>query len=476
MSVELEKITASILDSEFNDSLENLVAQLGTEQDKRSHSKFVNRKRLSARGNEQELSDMYRTDWVSGKVVDILPDDMTREWREFIGDIDPEVVQKLVEEENRIDLVGKFNLAHKWARLYGTSFIVMSVDDGQSPEQPLNIDKIRPGGLRHLTVIDRNQINTSEITPITNPLDPNFGFPEYYRFNESSIVIHHTRMIRFDGVKLPYDQFKKNDYCSDSVLDRLYDSITNFNTATNAAASMIYESNVDVLKIKGLMNYLSTPEGTDRIRKRIRLAGSVKSINNALILDTEEEHNVKQNNFSGVSPLIDQYGKFLSSGSDIPAVRFLGTQAQGLNATGEGDLKNYYDNIKSKQTSVYKPKLDVIDKVLVRSLGLDPADDYAYRFKPLFQMSPVEIADVQLKESQRDATYLDRGIVTEAIVAKELRQKSTYTNITDEYIDELESFENENNAGADYSEFEFKPTNAEEETTEVDGTEDPEEL
>ena len=49
---------AKILDddvSQLQDSLENLVAQLGTSQDKRSHSRFVNSKRLSADGMQEEL-------------------------------------------------------------------------------------------------------------------------------------------------------------------------------------------------------------------------------------------------------------------------------------------------------------------------------------------------------------------------------------------------------------------------------------
>jgi len=104
----------------LNDSLENLVAELGTSQDKRSHSTFVNSKRLSADGMQEELNALYRTDWLAGKVVDIIPDDMTREWRYFSGDIEPETVGALVEEEERLGLADAFNQAHKWgAGFYG---------------------------------------------------------------------------------------------------------------------------------------------------------------------------------------------------------------------------------------------------------------------------------------------------------------------------------------------------------------------
>ncbi len=425
------------------DGLENLVAQLGTEQDKRAHSKFVNNKQLSLSGSQEELNAMYRTDWLSGKVVDIIPDDMTREWREFTGDIDPEIVTRLEEEEDRLQLSFNYNLAHKWARLYGTAFIVISVDDGQTPDKPLDIDKIREGGLRHIKAIDRHRISNAEVVPVADPMDRNFGMPEFYRFSETSVKIHHSRVIRFDGIRLPFDEFRRNNYFSDSVLSRLYDALINFNTTADSAASMVYETNVDVMKVKGLMGYLQTAEGEALLRKRFTLAGMMKSFNNMMLLDAEEEYNSKTNTFAGLPDLLDRYALFLSAASDIPATRLLGSSASGLNATGEGDLKNYYDTIRSTQKKEYKPTLDYFDIIMAKNLGLGDDTDLSYEFKSLFQMTPKEQSDLQFVNAQRDAIYLDRGVITEEITAKELKQTDTYTNITDEYLEELEEFEND---------------------------------
>jgi len=426
----------------FQDGLENLIAQLGTEADKRHNAKFVNNRQLSAEGNQDELSAMYRADWLAGKVVDIIPDDMTREWRSFISDITPETVKVLEEEERRIKLVANFNTAHKWARLYGTSFIILSVDDGLEPDQPLIVENIKEGGLRHIKAIDRHRISTADVQPISDPMDVNFGMPEFYRFNETSVRIHHSRVLRFDGVQLPYDEFRRNNYNSDSVLDRLYEALLNLNTAADSAASMIYETNVDIVQVKGLMNYLQTPEGEAMLRKRFALATSMKSFNNMLLLDSDETFNTKTNTFSGLPDLLEKYAIFMSAASDIPATRLLGKSAEGLSATGEGDLRNYYDSVRSDQYSIYKPKLDYFDKIMAKSLGLDHSD-LQYKFNSLFQVTPGEQATIDLNNAQRDAIYLEKGVVTEDIVAKELKQNSTYTNITDDYIDDLEEYVSE---------------------------------
>lgn len=431
-------------ESQLSDSLENLVAQLGTEQDKRSHSRFINSKRLSADGNQDELTALYRTDWLAGKVVDIVPEDMTREWREFKGDIDPNIIKKIMEEEERLQLSSNFELADKWGRLYGTGFVILSVDDGQTPDKPLDVKNIKKGSLRHIKVIDRYRINPAEQVPTGDPMNINYGFPEMYRINETSVKIHHSRVLRFEGVPLPFTEFRQNNYFSDSVLDRLYDAITNFNTTANGSASMVYETNVDIVKVKGLMGYLQSAEGEALLRKRFTLATTLKSFNNMLLLDNEEDFQTKNNTFAGLPDLLDRFAKFLSAATDIPATRLLGTSAAGLNATGEGDLKNYYDMIRSKQKSKYKPKLDYFDEIMLRNLGLDPdKEDFTYEFKSLFQMTPEQQSVVDLNNSTRDRNYYDMGVINENIIAKELQQKSTYSNITDEHIEELEEFENE---------------------------------
>ena len=433
------------MDSEqtaLKDSLENLVAELGTNQDKRSHSTFVNAKRLSADGNQVELNALYRTDWLAGKVVDIIPDDMTREWRYYNGDIEPETIARLVEEEERVGLAEAFNQAHKWARLYGTAFIVMNIDDGQPVDQPLKINSIRKGGLKHIKVVDRHRIDRADLQPIENPLDPNYGMPSYYRFVNTNVKIHHTRVIRFDAVKLPFDEFKRNNYMSDSVLDRLYEALVNFNTVASGSASMVYETNVDVMKIKGLMNYIQSPEGTALIQKRFTLASMLKSFNNMLILDSDEEYDKKSNTFASLPDLLYAHALFLAGGSDVPATRLLGSSASGLNATGEGDMKNYYDVIRSKQSKDYKPKLDFFDILMAKNLGIADDADLDYKFNSLFQMTPKEQADLDFINAQRDQIYLDKGVVPEYTIAKELKQNSTYTNLTDDHIDELEEYTN----------------------------------
>jgi phage-related protein (TIGR01555 family) len=204
---------------------------------------------------------------------------------------------------------------------------------------------------------------------------------------------------------------------------------------------MVYESNIDTFKIKGLMSYLQTSDGESKLLKRLTLSGLTKSINNALIIDAEEEYDSKSKSFAGLPELIDRFSLFLSAATDIPATRLLGSSASGFNATGEGDLRNYYDTVRSAQKKVYKPILDYLDKIIAKSLGLSEDADLSYEFNSLFQESAVEKADRELKEAQKHQIYLSGGVVTEEIIAKELVQNRSYTNIDDEHLEALGSYD-----------------------------------
>ena len=60
------------------DTLKSLVSGLGTSKDKTTSLAYV-----FAPITDEQLNAMHRSDWLARKIVDIIPHDMTREWREW---------------------------------------------------------------------------------------------------------------------------------------------------------------------------------------------------------------------------------------------------------------------------------------------------------------------------------------------------------------------------------------------------------
>lgn len=420
-----------------SDGLENFVAGLGTDRDKRSHSSYGFVYTVS----RPELEAMYRSSWLAKRVVNTVADDMTREgWTVEFDDPDGEGRKALARAEKQLQVAAKVNSALRWARLYGGCIIVMGTK-GQKLNEPLDPARVRRGDLRFLQVLDRWRCAASP-TLTMGLEDPNFGQPEYFIVAESSVQVHHSRVLRFDGQELPYFQWRQNAMWHDSELQHTYGALTDVDATTAALATMMFEANVDVVTSEGLQNIMSTKLGEETVTKRYRLAGTLKSFNRMLLLDGKEKYEKKGNSFANLDKVLDKFMDNVCGASEIPRTRLFGQSAAGLNATGEGDEKNYHDVVSSKQETDLRPQLDKLYAVLVPSaLGAMP-DDFEFDFNPLKQISDKEQAAIDYQRAQTDDIYFAMGVLDEAMVGKSLKDRGTYA-LTDEDIDMLEELATE---------------------------------
>jgi phage-related protein (TIGR01555 family) len=417
------------------DGLENVVAGLGTERDKRSYSNYG----LVASLSWMELDAMYRGSWLAKRIVNSVAEDMTREWIDVSikGDDDFD----FCELEKPWKLKAKVTEALRWARLYGGAAIIVGTGFDEL-NTPLNIESLKQGQLKYLLVLDRWQLTWSG-TVDEDIESQNFSFPSTYIHSASQKAIHWTRVIRFEGQPLPFQSWIQNSRWHDSELQHVIDSITSYDSTRDIVHTMLYEANVDVVKAVGMADLLASKDGEKKIIKRFQTAALMKSFNRTLLLDDSETYEKKSNNFTNLS---DVWGRFIDDvcgAAEIPKARLFGDSPGGLNATGKGELINYYDMISNKQESQLLAQVEkLVHIIVVNELGNYP-DDLQIRFNPLWQTSETEqIANSKVR-ADRDKIYLDSGIVTPAEVGQSLLDDNVYPAMTEESITLLEEMENE---------------------------------
>jgi len=346
----------------MQDGLENIVTGMGTGQDKSTSNYWIN----SGKNHDHpQLTARFREDWIAQKVCTIIPQDMTRTWRKFKGDNQ----EDWREADEFFGVAKLFRDSYKWARVYGTSCILLDVKGAGKMDTPLDLDRLKKGCVKSLQVVDRTRLfGIGEIN--TDPLSPEYGYPTYYQLGGDSNRIHHTRIIRFEGTELPRYENWHNKWYSDSILIPLTTVIDNFHTAANAAAALTHEASTDVVSIEGLQGLLTNPAGEAAILKRFRLMKQMKSIYNITLLDSTEEYSTKTVALNGVKDLIWEYLRIIAAAVGIPATRFLSASPDGMNATGESDLNSYIDVITGLQKSIFVPRITKLDKVIGAHFGL----------------------------------------------------------------------------------------------------------
>ena len=371
------------------DSLTNFVSRLGTERDKASHNSYT-----TPFLDEVQLLNAYRGAWLPRKIIDIPAFDSVRAWRDWQAD--QAQIEKIENEEKRLNVRGKLLDARVKARLWGGAAIHIGTGD-QNLALPLEADRIGTGGIKHLTVLTRRQLKAGEID--RDPASEWFGRPVVYTMSAGDKVqvdIHPSRLVIFHGnPPADIELVGAGDAAwGDSVLLSVMDAIHQADGTAANIASLVFEAKVDVFKIPDFMLKLKDNGYREKLLERISLAATAKGINGALLLDKDEDYQNKSASFSNLPEVLDRFLQIVSGAADIPATRLLGQSPAGMNSTGESDLRNYYDRLSAMQALEMTPAMHRMDEALIRSaLGSRPPEVY-YEWAPLWGMSEKEKADV----------------------------------------------------------------------------------
>lgn len=429
------------------DSFANFAARVGVGTDNQSSNSsyqfdFISRNRI-------KLEAMYRSSWIVGQAVDVVAEDMTRAGIEITGDnVDPDDKERLYRALQKLGVWDKVSDTIKWARLYGGAIAVLLID-GQNMATQLRPETVSKGQFKGLYVLDRWMCQPSLTEKVTE-FGPHFGEPLNYTVTTSQTpldrkVIHYSRVVRIDGVDLPYQQRFSEQGWGQSVIERLYDRLVAFDSTTQGAAQLVYKAHLRTLSVEGLREILAAGGPAERaLLRNVEMIRRLQSNEGITLVDTKDKFETHQYTFSGLDNVLLQFGQQLSGALQIPLVRLFGQSPAGLNATGEADMEMYRDNIKQQQERRLRSPFDTIIDVTWRSeLGSEPPKDLAHEFRSLAQMSDVEKATVANTVADAVTKAFDLQAIDRATAMKELRASShatgIFSNITDEMIEEAEN-------------------------------------
>lgn len=383
------------------DTLENFITGMGTDKDKSFFTRF-NFSEMS----KQQLEDAYRSDWIARKIVDIPAYDATREWRTWSGD--PAQVEAISALEEELGIKRKVMAAMQKARLYGGAALLLGVNNNEDMSKELLAEAVGLDALKYVHVVSRWDLTSG---PIDYDIkSDNYGLPQfYYRPGDNLTQVHPSRIVRFVGNDVPDPTLSTG--WGDSVLQVVKDAVIAAGTVVNCGASLLQEVKVDVIKIPDLTAMISQADYLDRLTKRFGLAAMAKGMYKMLILDKDEEWARVQMNLTGIPDILQMYLMVASGAADIPATRMLGQSPAGLSATGESDIRNYYDKVATEQRTIVEPRLQVLDELLVRSAtgNFDPSIDYDWN--SLWQMDDEKKATVAVSQANAHKVDVDAAAI-----------------------------------------------------------------
>ena len=379
--------------------------------------------------------------------IETVADDMTRAWIELTregaygddatgnGDMSvselspfpdstqPQAIQndahieELTAEIKRLELQRVIHEAACMTGYYGGCLLFLDTGvAGDSLADPLNlVPKVSRetkgrGFLKGIRVIDPVNVFPGEYNSI-NPLAADYYMPSSWWILGRKV--HASRVIRVVCNEAPLLFRPAYNFLGIPQAQILWDYIVHFQENRDSENRLLNKFSTFVFKTA--LGDIINGSATDlaQLDARMQILAHNRSNDGVLAIDKDAEDVVKvETPLSGVADIVRQSLEILAAMNRTPAVKLLGISPSGFNATGESDIRNYYDHIRSQQEKVIRSPLKTILDVAQISLWGKLDKGITFNFCPLSVEDENAVAMTQQVKINSLCALLDRNVIS----------------------------------------------------------------
>lgn len=426
---------ASHVDSMVRDGFYNLTSGLGSTGDRATLSR-VNTAQMPL--NAEERDALYRFNGFARRIVDIVPEMAMKSAGSFVvpGEADGDPLEQQMQDIGAWAAVSE---AWKLARKDGSCLTLIITDDdipveyrdtpGRWLAQPLDLSRVR--GVRALINFEREEFDAADWYSET----ADFMAGKFRRVKSWHVtpttpnasdalaagLIHESRCLYWDGAYVTPRQRIKNNGHGDSVLDVLMDQLQNKTEGGQALGTLLHELKINIIKLKGLAAH-SVSDQKAAYDTRMNTIAKGKSSLNTILLDEGEEFLTQAQTVTGYDKLDTRLTAALSAVSRIPRTILDGESPGGLNADGESSRLNMANMVMGEADFYAAPNIRRLGLVMFSAqegpTGGQVPEKWGFDWAPLDEPTSEQRADLRKKHAERDAIYLQWGVVSPEHVAR----------------------------------------------------------
>lgn len=393
------------------------------------------------------LTVMYRENWLTKRIIDLPCEDMTRAWYSISSEIEQDKLDEVAKLEAKHNVKQEITNMMRWARLYGGAAAVMVIKGQEDMlDQPLDFDTLVPGCFRGLIVVDRTNGLYPSIELEEDMDDPEYGYPKYYNvitdtLSGETLRVHHSRLLQARGRMLPIQEEINEDYWGASEIEHIYEELQKRNATSANIAQLVFQANVSAMKIGNFGEAMAT--GTDQMKQKIMQAifdmNRIKNSSGLLVMGADDNYEQHPYSFAGIAEVYEAFMLDMAGAAEIPATKLFGRSPQGMNATGESDMNNYYEKLAQLQENQLRPAIEKLLPVMAMSLWGEIPEDMEIVFKPLATTTPADRAEIMSKQAATVVQAFSAGIISQKMALRELQEQGksigAWNTITDDDIE-----------------------------------------
>ena len=365
-----------------------------------------------------QLCAIISQNWLVANACSIPAEDAVRPlWRNIIK----KKSELETDEEKEEEATELTDLTLKKYHL-GVSYALLCID-GIDYSQPFNLDSVRPGSFKGISIIDpvwlAPQWNSGALN---NPGSPNFYEPDYYQVNGLGRV-HRSHFIKLIHEEVP-DILKPSYYFGGlGVAQMIYERVYAAERTANEAPLLALTKRLLVVPTN-LKTLAAKPEVAWKLIKMLVFGRDNQGV---YFTEEGEKNQVHQvdTSLSDLDAVIMTQYQLVASISRIPAHKLLKTDPKGLNNNGLYTIKDYTQELQSLQEKAARPLIERVNAVTLRSdlYELKEVEQVITEFNPIDMPTEKEKAEVESLQAQTAAQYVAAGILSPEEVRKALRSE-----------------------------------------------------
>lgn len=305
-----------------------------------------------------------------------------------LSNLSAEEKDRAEEAASRFDLWQHLRAAVRSNYVTGGCLLYMDFGlSGRELEEPLDLNRMnikRFRGFRHIDPINcvAVQVNT------VNPAAGDYMQPSIW-YVIGLGAVHRSHFLKFEANIPELPMRPLTLYFGMPLTQLIKQDVANSNLASQGLANLMNRFRFTYLKAD---ESSFTTENAKCFKDRLNFMSFVQDNFGVCPIKTTEDVMQLTTSLAGMAENVEEFYLLISAKTDIPYTELMGKSAEGMNATGSGDRRKWYDKCRSIQESVKNNLLFMYGIVA----GIDSGKFVKFTdftFNPLEEATEKELAE-----------------------------------------------------------------------------------
>lgn len=367
-----------------------------------------------------------------------------------LSNLSAEEKDRAEEAASRFDLWQHLRAAVRSNYVTGGCLLYMDFGlSGRELEEPLDLNRMnikRFRGFRHIDPINcvAVQVNT------VNPAAGDYMQPSIW-YVIGLGAVHRSHFLKFEANIPELPMRPLTLYFGMPLTQLIKQDVANSNLASQGLANLMNRFRFTYLKAD---ESSFTTENAKCFKDRLNFMSFVQDNFGVCPIKTTEDVIQLTTSLAGMAENVEEFYLLISAKTDIPYTELMGKSAEGMNATGSGDRRKWYDKCRSIQESV-KDNLLVMYGIIAGMNDGKFVKFTDFTFNPLEEATEKELAENIKSYAEVASALVSLGAKQDEVFEwlKQFKQFNldglsfdtetdglgAYDNITDEVLSEFQA-------------------------------------